>query len=466
LLLAAALASADADEAVAWIGRLSAEAFDDRVAACKALERLGAEALPALRAAADSSDPRIRARVRALIASIGQQVEVDRLSQPTMVRLDFRDRTIGAVVEALNARHDLDLIVRLGPEPRRGMRFVDPDQPRRQQELLDRKVTLEAAEPVPFWEAIDRLCTAGSLHYGASAQSTFGTNLGALRLMADQTGRGPVSDCGPFRVQVVGINSVSEINFLQIPDPARRQAQPAGAGDLTVNFAAIPEPGLVLHPDGPARIAEAVDDRGRSLVPDVARPPVAAPARSRIPNRMASTNLASISVDLKLCAPDPPPTTIRRLRGWIPVVVVSRQANPIVIPLQDAGAEKVISIPGMNLIVDEVALGPGTRSSVRVTIRPDRGGSLAPADRDPVLAHLEFRDASGRRLHFSTNGMTRGADQKGFYDRYQLVVPPPFGDPPGGDKAAKTPVPRELRYYGFVRKALEIPFDFRDIPMR
>jgi hypothetical protein len=358
--------------------------------------------------------------------------------------------------------------------------LFDPNQPGRQQELLDRKVTLEAAEPLPFWEAIDRLCAAGSLHYGASAQSAFGASRGTLTLMADRTGRGPVSDSGPFRVQVVGIQSVSEINFVQRPDPVRRKAQPAGAGDLTLNLAAIPEPDLVLHQNGPASLAEAVDDRGRSLIPDVAKPAGAAPPRYQNQGVITITNLASISIGLKLQAPDPPPTTIRRLRGRIPVLVVARQADPIVIRLQETAAEKVISIPEMNLIVDEVALGPGARSSVRVTIRPSRRDNFAGRGRDPrrpdfaafnrdrILERLELRDASGRRLHFGTGTSTRGADQKGFYDRYQLVVPSPFDNVPAGGagKASKPPIPGELRYYGLVQTAMEIPFDFRDIPMR
>jgi hypothetical protein len=137
-LLTVVLASASADDgsdAVKWIGRLGAESFDDRVAAYKALERLGGEALPALQAAADASDPRVRSRVRALIESIGRQVATDRFSRPTMIRLDFRDRPLGEVVEALDDRHNLELSLRLGPEPRRGMIIVDPDQPRRLKEL-------------------------------------------------------------------------------------------------------------------------------------------------------------------------------------------------------------------------------------------------------------------------------------------------------------------------------------------
>ena len=119
-----------------------------------------------------------------------------------MIRLDFRDRPLGEVVDALNDRHDLGLSLRLGPAPRRGMMVFDPDGPKRLKALRDRKVTLEAVGPVPFWEAIDRLCEAASLRYDVSPQARFGVAQGSLVLMADRTGRGPVSDSGPFRVQV------------------------------------------------------------------------------------------------------------------------------------------------------------------------------------------------------------------------------------------------------------------------
>ena len=132
-LLTLVLASASADDppdAVTLIGRLGSESFDDRVAAYKALERLGGAALPALRAAADTSDMRVRSRVLALIESIGRQIEADRFARPTMIRLDFRTRPLGEVVDALNDRYDLGLSLRLGPEPRRGMRMFDPGRTR------------------------------------------------------------------------------------------------------------------------------------------------------------------------------------------------------------------------------------------------------------------------------------------------------------------------------------------------
>ena len=54
----------------------------------------------------------------------------------------------------------------------------------------------------------------------------------------------------------------------------------------------------------------------------------------------------------------------------------------------------------------------------------------------------------------------------GVLDRYELIVAPFSEDGPGvGPGASNTPIPSELRYYGFVQTVTAIPFDFRDIPM-
>ena len=41
--------------------------------------------------------------------------------------------------------------------------MFDPDEPRRLKELRDREITLEVEQPLPFWAAIDQLCSAGAL---------------------------------------------------------------------------------------------------------------------------------------------------------------------------------------------------------------------------------------------------------------------------------------------------------------
>jgi hypothetical protein len=475
-LLAIVLATVYADDqsdAAALIVRLGAESFDDRVAAYKALERLGGTALPALRAAADTSDMRVRSRVSALIDSIGRQVDADRFAQPTMIRLDFRTRPLSEVVDGLNDRYDLGLSLRLGPRPGRGLRIFDPGEPDRRKELRNREVRTRAARPLPFWEAIDRLCEAGTLRYELPPVQGFGTGQGWLDLIADRTGCGPVSDSGPFRVQIVGVHS--DFAPLQL-DLRRPRTEPPGATTVTVPLAVLPEPGLMLRPNGAVVITGATDDRGRSLVPNA---PTELNPRPGDRSRQVRNDGASIPVNAVLAVLDSPGKLIRRLRGKVPVIAVARSADPIVMPLKgESAVGRAYSTRDLILIVDEVAVGPGGRASVTVTVRDQRGDRAAFARHDPpgppfaafnrggVLQHLELHDADGRRLNHQLGQQMRGADSQGFFDRFQFIVSPRSEDGPGGGLGdSKTPIPSELRYYRFVETAIEIPFDFRDVPV-
>lgn len=477
LLLTLVLASGPADDladAVTLIGRLGSESFDDRVAACRSLERMGGAALPALRAAADTSDMRLRSRVVALIESIGRQVEADRFTRPTIIRLDFRTRPLGAIVDALNDRYDLGLSLRLGPEPARGMMGLDPGEPDRLKELRAREIRTRAARPLPYWEAIDRLCEAGAIRYGVSPRRGFGTVRGALVLMADRTGRGPVSDSGPFRVQITWADPVFDRDFPVDRIRPGRRGKPPGAADLTVPLAVLAEPGLMLRRNGPVSITEATDDQGRALVP-VAPSELGPGAANRAREAMDEDEGDAIRVNAVFAVPNLPATAIRRLRGKVPVIAVARGADPIVIPLKkEVVLGRPYSTRDLTLILDEISLAPGAPASVTVTVRV-RGGDratfarhdqsppwLAAFDLGGVLAHLEFHDAEGRRINHHLGSQSRGVDG----DRYQLIAKSSFEDGPGaGPATSKGPIPTELRYYPFVQTATEVPFDFRNIPV-
>jgi hypothetical protein len=475
VLLTLVLASVSADlppDAVALIGRLGSESFDDRVAAYKALERQGGAALPALRAAADTSDMRVRSRVRALIESIGRQVEADRFARPTMIQLDFRTRPLGEFVDALNDRYDLGLSVRLGPDPGRGLRIFGRGEPNRLRELRAREIRARAVRPLPYWEAIDRLCDAGAVRYGISPRSGFGTVRGALVLMADRTGRGPVFDSCPFRVQITWTHPVFERDFPFDPAPFAGGARPPGGG-LTVPLAVLAEPGLMLRRNGAVVVTEATDDRGRSLLAPSAPAELDLGRADR--SRQARNEGDALQVNAVLAAPDRRATVIRRLRGNVPVIAIARGSDPIVIPLKGEGVlGRPYSTRDLILIVDEVSLAPGAPAWVRVIVRVNRGDRAAFARHDApgppfagfniggVLEHLEIHDAADRRLNHHLGSPMRSVDG----DRYELIVSPFSEDPPGAlPGTSKTPIPSELRYYRFVETAMEIPFDFRDIPM-
>ena len=465
-------AADDGPDAVTLIGRLGSESFDDRVAAYKALERQAGAALPALRAAADTSDTRTRSRVRALLESIGHQMEAERFARPTMIQLDFRTRPLGQIVDGLNNRYDVGLSLRLGPEPAPGLRMFDPDEPDRLRKLRNRETRPRAARPLPFWEAIDRLCDAGALRYGISHLHGLGTGRGSMVLMADGTGRGPVSDFGPFRVQITWAHPVFARDFAFDRARLARGAKPPGAGGLTVPLDVLAEPGLMLRRKGAVVITEATDDQGRSLVPGAAAEPASGPGDQ---SDQATSEVNAIQVNAILVGADPPAKAIRRLRGKVPVIAVAKGFDPIVIPLKGEG---VLGRPypcrDLILIVDDASPAPGAPASVKLTVRVIRGdratftrqGPFPPRfaafDLGGVLAHLELHDAAGRRLNHRLGSQMRSVDG----DHYELIVAPSSDDGPGvGPATSKAPIPSELRYYAFVEKAMEIPFDFRDIPM-
>jgi hypothetical protein len=157
----------------------------------------------------------------------------------------------------------------------------------------------------------------------------------------------------------------------------------------------------------------------------------------------------------------------------VPVVATARGSDPIVIPLSGDGVcGTPYSTRDLILVVDEVSLASGTPARVKLTVRLNHSDRATFARHDPpsgaaynlggVLEHLELHDSAGRRLNHQLGSQTRSNDG----DRYELVVAPLSAENPDvGPEAAKTPIPSELRYYGFVETVLEIPFDFRDVPV-
>src|SRR4051794_5499966 len=90
LLLLPGLAASPTDDASALIARLGASKYAVREEAAVALEKLGPEAVPALREALESRDPEVRTRAGLLLAKI----DSDLMTRPTQVELDFQDRPL------------------------------------------------------------------------------------------------------------------------------------------------------------------------------------------------------------------------------------------------------------------------------------------------------------------------------------------------------------------------------------
>ena len=241
-----------------------------------------------------------------------------------------------------------------------------------------------------------------------------------------------------------------------------------------MSLLALSEPGVKLERNGAPMLLEAVDDQGRSLLP-----PNRAQADPSRPNHGISVEGVSPLVRIALIAPDQKIKHIRRLKGTIPVFAEARASNPIVIPLQGKSAVgKQISTSDVTLLVDDVSTTNENRPAVRVTVRPTRDGRAPRAGSGPrhapgasfnrgdALQHLALYDATGKLVNTTLGEQTTGGDSQGLFSRYRLVVAPVVEDGGAVERAGANPtVPAELRYYEFVQREIEIPFDFHDIPM-
>src|SRR4051812_42289920 len=97
LIWVVVLAQVPAAEPAALVGRLGSPRYSERESAATSLERLGRQALPALRAARDVRDPEVRTRAVALI----NKIEGSLLTQPTLVSLNFKETPLPEVVKAI-----------------------------------------------------------------------------------------------------------------------------------------------------------------------------------------------------------------------------------------------------------------------------------------------------------------------------------------------------------------------------
>ena len=207
-------------EPASLVQQLGAVRYADREAAARELERLGRAAVAALESA------EIRATWRsapAPWASCARSRE-SLLTQPTQVRVDFKEAPLDQVVQALSKRSGMKLAL------------FPPNHPRWNTD----HITLDEAAPLPFWKAVDRLCAATGLQYDLEFRGLGFRNEPTLTL----TDRGtrviyPVFDDGPFRVSLVSLEYQHNVGFAILPEPVPARAN---------NRRAIPREQAALRP--------------------------------------------------------------------------------------------------------------------------------------------------------------------------------------------------------------------------
>lgn len=473
-----ALQAVDDPGPAGLVTRLGAPRYADREQAGEALLKIGRAALPALVKARESRDPEVRLRAETLVA----QIEAGAVLDATRLRLDVRDRPLAEAVEAIATASGMSL----KPGGGGGNPGVDPTWP-------GRRVTLEAAEPVPFWDAIDRLCRAGDLQreYPPAGTEFFPVKPPFSLTLVPGKASPPPSDTGALRVELLRVRHRRERDYGD-NDPGfspfrettvRRRVTGPGvtegssyAAELLVSA----EPRLRIFGAGRVEKPEALDDRGRSLV----RMPTDEEERQQLAIRRSnphldpdlhpslrygsgsSTSTRAWPVPFLLSYPSPPARRIASLRGVIPVLVVARRPDPLVIELKGA-AGKAFSAGSTRITVHEIKAESGREPTVALTLETaqvgdgqtipacDSKGTRLAVNRPIDLMELRFEvlDGRGEPLFWQyTSAPTQGTQ-----GRMAIVI---------HDRNSKRERPDDLRlrYWGVIGAAIDLPFAFRDVP--
>ncbi len=428
------------------VGRLVAPRASDRDAATDSLRRLGDAALPALNVARDATDLELRMKAAALLDAI----EGDRLVRPTTITLDFNDRPLPDVLDAISLQTGMNLVLEPEGDPR----------------WRTRRLSFPRGQPVTFWDAIDLVGKAGGIGVGQVVDSGERSNWfdpnrprrrvrnGAVLLLRneDASEKTPHCNSGVFRVAVQSL-VVDRVRSFE-------GAMRGTTGDTTQFVAVIQvvaEPRVTLARLGEVRVLEAVDDLGQTLVARADLRVVPAP-RIHPPN-----NLRAAPISIPLFYPRSPGKTIERLRGTVRAVVVGRGKDSIrfviaekfgvgvrhedcivtihsVRPSPDGRASLVdLSVTGGD---ESVAWAPG-----RPVIGPRRGVQGPPSAR----GHMIFFDAKGKIC----GALDVGLDAIGYPSRTSIPIEASDGTGP----------PVEAQFFAMTWATADIDFTIRNIPM-
>jgi hypothetical protein len=235
---------------------------------------------------------------------------------PTRIRLDFRDSTLAEIVNGINAQGP-EMLAFL-PEPRGFLgdaRRAKPGPP-------PRRYSIREPGTITFWEAVDRIGRATET-WPVSGNRPSG-RLGIL-LQPASSDRGFVCNDGAFRIALTGTYYQSNFQFAPhfFYQPGLEQPRPDGSSrrpSLSANLTIMAEPRLKIVGPVELLVREAVDDRGRNLIP-------AAPWRQSLRNppvrAIGFPNEEFITIALK--ASDDPGKQIKRLAGSVTLEVAESQ---------------------------------------------------------------------------------------------------------------------------------------------
>jgi len=397
------------------VEQLASRNYREREAASKALEARGETALEPMRKAANTTkDPEARRRLQVLIANLERTVTLS----PKRVTLKAQNQPIGNVVENLARLTGYQIQYQGG----------NRNQP----------VNLDF-ENRPFWEVLDRICLMGGLTVQHNEGSGF-------QLYQNDVIWPHVSYQGPFKLTANNFYYTRTVTLGGLPrNPAQQQTR---GESLQFSFNIMSEPKLPLMQAQQAKLIEAVDDRGNSLMfPMSGNVEIVYYGHNgyRTHNYSSQVQLAPPSKDARF---------VKVLRGSIPVTLLAEQKPEIVIDEILKVKNKKFTGNETEIQIDEVKDNK-TSFSIKMTVRNNaKNANQDYSWTNSVHQRLELLDAKGNKYYSHGYNWENSSPAN---------VSATFMFGTNGNAALGPPA--RLVYNQWSMMQHQIEFEFRDLPL-
>jgi hypothetical protein len=477
-LRAAPPEQAGAGRVAALVEQLGSQRFVEREAATRALDEIGAPALPALRKAAQSQDSEVSRRARILIRRIEERLDAQAVLEPKRLRLTYKDTPLAEAVADFAKTSGATVL--LLPE---------------QTKAGDRKVTLDTGD-VTFWEAFDKLCVAAGLaevappaddpnkERGATVSSMVIIGGGGARTATDvmrpaKEEKPVVFPLGDGKPTGLPTHYAGSLRVRATPPETSVPGQSKGEGEALFVLEVTAESRLRWQKAAGLRIDKAIDDQGRALAPlpvSFKQAPANPGRGSIVVNGVPleappDDGPAARLVPVKLRQPLKPATRLKELSGVI--VAQVRAAPQALVTVDDvlkAAGRTVQGVHGGSVRVLEgrqedgrvmlrLQVEPATRALSDPPVLPIRGrviinGRELGAD-DDLLSALNFALLDDKGKPFRTAKAMHTGRRVGAAQEYELTYEPE----PGQGRPAK------FVYTDRRTVSLEVPFTLKDVPL-
>ncbi|HEY1861374.1 MAG TPA: hypothetical protein VGG61_13525, partial [Gemmataceae bacterium] len=460
------------------VAQLGGERFEDREAACEALDAFGPLALDALRKALISSDPEIHRRVLDLVERIEKRVESAELTQPKLVRLVYNDMPIAQAVQDIARKTGF-------------MIQLDGDQTK----VANRKITLDTGD-VSFWQAVDQFCEKaglverGSMAIADNASPPAGSGEYASRVEYLGGVRGARSEMplalldGKPQAMPTYYGGAVRVRILpRAGQTGGAPKNPDGKTLLTVEIS--PEPKLGLRSILSVRIDRVLDERGNELkapLPYICDSDEIIDLDGRLGvvntnyvDGMGQRNDLSMRVPLRFPLPEGV-KKLNEIHGSVAAEVLTAPAPLITMDnVLDAAGKTAEGKNGGSLKVLEVKRDDKGQVTLKITVdKPPmpqargggfggrvrmvrRGGMMVEEQPNAVGAAgriLSLVDEKGQA--FKLTAADQKLDEQNLaIVEYQLTFQPTDGPA----------MPTKLVYLGRRKTTIDVPFVLKDVPV-